>query len=136
MDIRIHLESCGPSFIPPLSTYVNISDYARRLADRAFTLEYWHNNILIALVAMYMNDTKERIAFISNISTLSNYQGQGLASDLLHKAIAHARDLGFTQVALEVNELNTPAIKLYERNAFVRVAAMDGRWTMHLTLTL
>jgi len=59
-------------------------------------------------------------AQILNIAVASQQRGRGVASELMHHAIAAAREKGALNLVLEVRESNAAAIALYEKFGFVR----------------
>jgi ribosomal protein S18 acetylase RimI-like enzyme len=83
------------------------------------TLEAWSQGILIGLVAAYLNDQETRTDFITTVSVISDYAGQGIAKELLQHRIVRARDLGFVEIHPEVHPGNMRAISLYTSEGFV-----------------
>ncbi|HTP99689.1 MAG TPA: ribosomal protein S18-alanine N-acetyltransferase [Casimicrobiaceae bacterium] len=61
-------------------------------------------------------------AQLLNLSVVPDSRRQGLGRELLSRFVAIAARLGARQVFLEVRVGNLPAIALYEREGFVRVA--------------
>lgn len=117
-DIVHHLRRCNDLFYPPLNSYVNIENYARKLHNFSITYEAWDDNRLVGLVATYLNDKGKRNGFISNVSVEHCYQGQGIAKSLLIKVIKYAKELGFSSLVLEVETQNEAALKLYSTLGF------------------
>ncbi len=117
--VEEHLRHCASSFVPPLDSRVEIGAYAKKLFDRAACFEAYVAHALVGLVGVYLNDSAEPAAFITNVSVLPSYQGQGIAVHLLAECIEQARALGFVRVELEVGRANAPAIGLYSRMGFV-----------------
>jgi ribosomal protein S18 acetylase RimI-like enzyme len=117
-DILRHLKACDQSFEPPLHTYANIESYAEKISRNADRIECWHDNDLIGLVAIYLNDLKSKKGFITNVSVLAEFSKRGIAQKLLQLAIQRAKEKGFTCVELEVNQQNLKAIGLYEKLGF------------------
>jgi len=118
-SIREHLMRCANSFQPALHTYVDVDTYANKLSTNAVTFESWDENLLIGLVAAYYNNNETRIGFITNVSVLEEYQGAGIASQLLRSALDFARQNRFVRVDLELNITNIKALRLYEQHRFV-----------------
>jgi ribosomal protein S18 acetylase RimI-like enzyme len=118
-EMAKHLLYCDADFIPPLSNRVDINNYAKKLASRATKFEAWSDDRLVGLVAAYCNDQESRIAYITSVSVLREWMGQGIAANLLKQCITHAKDSGMQQICLEVASNNQPAIALYEKNGFV-----------------
>jgi ribosomal protein S18 acetylase RimI-like enzyme len=114
-----HLSHCDTDFVPPLSDRVEINDYAGKLSSKAMRFEAWSGDKLVGLVAAYCNDQERRIAFITSVSVLKEWKGRGIAENLVHQCIAHARVSGMRQISLEVASDNLPAIGLYEKSGFV-----------------
>jgi ribosomal protein S18 acetylase RimI-like enzyme len=132
-QIVAHLEDCDDAFAPPLTERVNIDHYAKKLADRAQRFEAWGCNALIGLVAVYCNDS-ERCAFISNVSVLPEWQGQGIASKLVDRCIDYMRERNILRVDLEVDERNSAAISLYRKHGFVVAGTKSQPAIMYLHL--
>jgi len=120
-DVENHLNKCSENFNPPLFTYVNISEYAVKIVNNAQTFEFWHENILIGLLAIYLNDSNYEYSFITNISVDKNFQGLGLSKKMLDKAINKAKTLGFKYVYLDVQSDNKKAIGLYYSRGFLMI---------------
>ncbi len=122
-DIAAHLFGCKDNFIPPLDSTVDIPKYAEKIAENAITFEAWHNNELAGMIAAYFNDQKNQTGFITNVSTLNNFSGKGIASKLLENCISYAKEKNFKEIKLEVNGHNRHAIKLYEKYDFRQTAS-------------
>lgn len=131
-DIREHLGACDAHFVPPLRERVDIDEYARKLAERALTIEAWHDEVLVGLVAAYVSASGDA-CFVSNVSVLPEFQGRGIASALLanlerHPACANARS-----VQLEVSKDSVDGVRLYERVGFRVTGARDDQIVMQYT---
>lgn len=116
-DIAEHLNICSKGFIPPLEKTVGIKAYAAKIAAKAVTFEAWADGRLVALVAAYFN-TGEK-GFITNVSTMPEFAGRGLASELVTRSLEHARANAFKVIGLEVNAANERAIGVYRSLGFV-----------------
>ncbi len=57
--------------------------------------------------------------YITNVATLPEYRGVGVARAILNTLVSHCEDNGFSFVTLEVRESNLPAIRLYETAGFL-----------------
>ncbi len=124
-DINLHLSACDQSFVPPLSSRINIEEYAQKIHDKAITFEAWQGNTLIGLIAAYFSSNGQKIAFITNVSVYSNYMGAGIASKLLDMTIHYASLHHYTTINLEVNCNNTPAIHFYKKNRFFQTETKE-----------
>lgn len=76
-QIKDHLWRVDVDYKPPLHTYVNIDQYAKKLATSAIRLENFNDEKLIGLMAGYYN-LENQFIFISNFSIEKNYRGKGM----------------------------------------------------------
>lgn len=118
-DIACHLSSCDLNFLPPLSSRVDLNDYAIKITHHARRFEAWVDDTLIGLVAVYDNDHEGGIAYITNVSILPAWTGKGVASHLLQKCIEYEKQIKMVKLHLNVNKNHLHAIKLYEKRGFV-----------------
>lgn len=114
----IHLNRCDKLFVPQLSERVNIEAYAKKILANAMRFEAWHEQVLIGLVAAYCNDPEKQSAYITSVSLLPEWQGQGVATRLLDDCVRHFRVTGFDELELEVDQGNLAAIALYQKFGF------------------
>ena len=119
-DIRDHLLGCNIDFVPHLSSRVEISDYARKISVNATRIEAWVGDNLVGLLAVYVNDRENTAAFVTSVSVLAVWTGNGIASRLLGLAIEQAVAANMRQIELDVADENVRAMKLYEKFGFVR----------------
>jgi ribosomal protein S18 acetylase RimI-like enzyme len=133
-EIAEHLRAGDGNFVPPLSSRVDIDDYASKIAARATRFEAWADGVLVGLVAAYCNDQERRIAYITSVSVLKEWMGKGLSAELMRHCIDHAKATGMRRISLEVARDNAPAIRLYEKNGFVTGPADTPYVSMHLDL--
>ncbi len=117
-DIIHHLHKVNYDFTPPLSSYVNIEEYARKLYLRADRYELWVSSMVAGLLAGYVQD---HIFFISNFSVIKELAGKGWATYLFDQL---KRDLGIKEISyiqLEVFNSNERAVGFYKKLGFVIV---------------
>lgn len=55
---------------------------------------------------------------VNNLAVCKNFRGQGIGEALLNEMINHSKNLGATQITLEVRPSNTTAVHLYEKLGF------------------
>lgn len=118
-NICAHLKRCDSDFIPTLSSRLDIDHYAQKIVENAHTFEAWTHDDLIGLVAAYCNSSDRRTAFITSVSVLPDWQGQGVAAQLLTNCLVSVQHLGFEAIELEVNTSNKAALALYLRHGFI-----------------
>jgi ribosomal protein S18 acetylase RimI-like enzyme len=117
-EIAEHLAHCDAEFVPPLSSRLRLSDYARKVAFQATRFEAWSENTMVGLVAAYCNDHETRTAYITSVSVLKEWARKGIARKLMRQCIKHVQSLGLQQIMLEVSVENRIAIRLYEEEGF------------------
>jgi ribosomal protein S18 acetylase RimI-like enzyme len=128
-EIASHLVLCDARFIPPLSSRVEIKEYAHKIYAKAMRFEAWAEGSLIGLVAIYCDNYHQRVAYITNVSVLETPPGTRIASQLLERGISYLKESDFGQVELEVDRENQRAIRLYDRHGFITRKA-EGRALM------
>ena len=109
-----HLLACDEYFKPALSKKVAISEYSKKIFDKAITFEAWHNAILSGMVAVYFNDV-DQFAFITNVSVMRDAVNGGIASQLMRMCIEYSFATQIKKIILEVNSQNTNAMELYKK---------------------
>jgi len=124
-EVLRHLKRCDGHFVPPLSSRVDLLDYARKIHKNAVSFEAWDEDThsLVGMINAYLNDPKGQAAYITNVSVAREYMGQGVASVLLAMCLALAQADHFSIVKLEVLPENVPAMRLYTRAGFKAVAS-------------
>jgi len=115
-DIIIHLNECSSTFIPALSTYINIVEYSNKIYNGSTRYELYDNFKLIGLLALYDND--DNLNFITNLSVLPSYQNKGVARYLLDKCKRDVLTKDNKCITLEVFKDNINAINFYINNNF------------------
>ena len=133
-DIYSHLKECNYNFIPPLDEKVNIMNYSKKIYEKAITFEAWNEKILIGLIATYLNDAGNKMAFITNVSTIKAYMGKGIANELMNMCISYSKSHNFNEINLEVSSKNTDALNLYKKYGFVKNKEEDSITYMRLIL--
>ena len=131
VQIAEHLLRCDADFVPPLSSRVKLADYTNKIASKATRFEAWTGSTLVGLLAAYCDDLEKGAAYITSVSVLREWTGQGIADQLMALCVQHAKVSGMRQIGLEVASDNTPAIMLYKKcgfvvnNASVRIVSMN-----------
>lgn len=70
------------------------------------------------------------------MALLPQYRGKGIGKQLLVEMSDLAYSLGLKALSLSVDPRNIPALRLYEKNGYIKVAEDDGgSWTMKKDLT-
>ncbi|MFA5828071.1 MAG: GNAT family N-acetyltransferase [Candidatus Shapirobacteria bacterium] len=133
-EIYSHLVKCDGDFVPSLSKTVNIEKYSKKLFAKAIRFEAWSGKVLVGCVAAYINDKINHLAYITNVSVIREYMGQGIASGLLLRCIEYVKENKFCKILLEVNKHNSLAISLYKKFNFRQYDTEDDSLKMMVTL--
>ena len=133
-EIAEHLSRCDSNFVPPLSDRIKLSDYAHKIVSKAVRCEGWATSELVGLVAVYCNDIESKVAYITSVSVLPEWQGVGLASELLGRCLRQVKELGFKSIELEVDKGNGSALRLYKRQGFEIDTVNNGAAIMRLMI--
>ncbi|MEG1574577.1 MAG: GNAT family N-acetyltransferase [Bacteroidales bacterium] len=126
-DINRHLEKVDP--ISNISRRVDISLYSKKIRENAITFEAWDNNILVGLIACYVNN-QDTGAFITYVGVVKEYRQQGIAFTLLSNLISEAIVKMCGVIRLKVNIINNNAILLYKKSGFCLENQTHEEYTM------
>lgn len=132
--IRAHLRACDGRFVPSLGNRVDIDAYAAKLADRAASFEAWNGNLLVGLVAAYMNDRATGCGHVTNVSVASDHEGRGVASRLMRMCLEAARESGMSVMTIEVSADNSRSMGLCRRFGFGGPVRNGGSILLRLQL--
>ena len=127
-----HFKLCNHDFIPVLSDRVDISAYASKITVKAERFEAWSGEFLVGLVAAYCNNFQDRAAYITSVSVLKNWQGSGIASELVNRCITYIKSQKFERIDLELNTESKQALCLYEKKGFKNIRV--HKLTTYMTL--
>jgi len=117
------LVQCDRDYKPPLSSRVELPDYAEQLCRKAERLEAWEKGELVGCIAIYCNAADRARAFVSNVCIAPEYRGRGIAAQLMQDALDLAAKFGFERVRLEVDAEARLALKLYRKLGFEMIAS-------------
>ena len=132
--IADHLRACDGSFVPPLGARVEIDDYAAKIFACAERFEAWSDDRLVGLLAAYCNDPARKVAFVTSVSVLPAWQGQGVASRLLRACVEQTRQGCLEHIELEVDARNSAATLLYQKHGFAVASTCDHTQTLRLAV--
>lgn len=132
-DVLNHLRACNAEFSPPLSSRVDLVEYAEKIFTKAVRFEAWAGTTLVGLLAIYVNNDNH-MAFVTNVSVLADVKHRGIATTLGLQAIHYAKNNAVNSIALEVSEDNTDAINLYKKLGFTIEKKASPTLTMHIHL--
>lgn len=113
-------------FVPSLRSRVNIFDYSEKIFKYAEHFYVLRKGRIICFSACYMNYGQESVAFITSISVVKDYQGQGIGNKLLNKIIDLAKNKKIKKIRLEVNSENDKALNFYLNNGFIALRSEEA----------
>lgn len=116
-DIRRHLKDVDKTFVPSLSSYINIDEYSEKIFKKSNRFEIWENKMLQGLIAVYYNDLDDSV-FATNVSISPKLQGQGWAKKLFDFLEHNLKKDNKKGIRLEVKKVNKIAISFYENLGF------------------
>jgi len=131
-EVLTHLKLCEESYIPPLSTYVDIEEYSKKIFKSSTRFEIAGNNNLIALLCTYENKN-EKTVFITNVSVIPDFQNKGVSYELINFCIDFYIRNKFEKIVLEVYNQNKKALNFYKKNKFM-ITKHGEKVTMELSL--
>jgi len=111
------LEKMDRSFSPKLSSKVNLTAYSQKISKFANVFFASLDNTDIGIAAFYVN-SDTRIAYITIIGVLPEYQRRGIGKELLDLVVDKAQENNMEYIKLEVDTVNISAIEFYRKNGF------------------
>lgn len=123
------LQKWSNFFSPNLTTYVkDVNLYAEKLIKNAVILEAYKKDVLVALMAVYMN-TKH--AFITHFVVHSDFQKQGIGTKIFQKIIEPLKEKNCVDVTLECY---SSSIEFYKKLYFNVVDRKEDKYVMKCSL--
>ena len=117
-EIADIVKKVDESFSPPLSSKVNLDDYARKLYEHAHLIAAIVDHTLAGFCAFYDNDVINKKAFLTFIYTDTVYQKMGIGTGLINEMISILKQKQIIELNLEVFISNKIAISLYRKFNF------------------
>jgi ribosomal-protein-alanine N-acetyltransferase len=117
-DILMHLIACKNYFNPPLDQTVDLKEYALKIFNLAITFEAWCDDKLVGLIACYFNDPENVLGYITNVSVMKEYGGNGIASTLMNTCIEYGKTYTFEKISLQVHWKSENAYNIYRYFGF------------------
>lgn len=121
-------------FTPKLSSIVEMPSYLKKIHTYATLFTAWDKDILVGIVACYINDINLKKAFITSVIISPNYQNQKIATNLLTNCINNIQNKHYERVSLEVYEYNDKARNLYQRFGFIEKSRKENKIEMEKIL--
>lgn len=129
-----HMLMTDENFIPKLSEQVNIKNFSQKIYEKADIFALLRENKIIAILACYNNDIKNKIAYITFGSVMKEHRRKGYATFLLKKAIAYSRKNGMKKIQGEIHKDNKINLKLAKKMNFKQIGVKEENIVMELIL--
>ena len=124
-QIEQFLWAVDESFPIPLSHKQDLHLFAKKLFEKATLCTEIEQGRILAMVAGYTENVTDDLAYISVVATLPEARGRRLASALIERFIAIARERGLRAVHLYTVRTNTSAMRMYQRLGFSEWVKVD-----------
>ena len=85
-----------------LKSRVDLNQYSQKLAEHSYTVLLKDENRVRGIAAIYINDTENKVAFITLIGIRSQFQKFGYGSILLQHCIEKAVEAGMKKFDLRL----------------------------------
>ncbi len=102
----------------PLSGRVNLKEYAEKLYSKAHLCYIKDKDRIVALVAGYIKNTPDNIAYVTLVGTLPEFRGVGYAEKLMRQFISDSLNQKLSGVHLHTDKSNIAAESLYHKLGF------------------
>jgi ribosomal protein S18 acetylase RimI-like enzyme len=104
--------------------YCDPHETAEALSNAEITV-WRHNGAPAGVMALYWQDTE---VYLYILSVDPAFRRQSLATRMLHALRDQAVQRGVPRIRLFTNNVNFPALRLYQRIGFRLIALYPGRW--------
>ncbi len=111
----------------------NLSNLLEKIHQKR-EIHFAHDGNPLGYCTFYANDAERRIAYISLIAVLPEYQKLHIGTKLLKESFEIMRTYGMEHCMLEVRKNNRNAIRFYEKNYFVIIEEREESYLMRCEL--
>ena len=136
-NLMEHYNHCGENLRLGIEQQHPLSEYIEKILTYAVLYEYWENDLLTGLAAVYENRGAEYPAYLTCMSIVTESLGKKIASRIMQLVIESLKNKKISLLTLEVHKNNTAALGLYEKFGFSIVCESEKRknfWIMQLSL--
>lgn len=134
LEIQTLLNKIEGDFDPPLSSTMDIAEYSKKLYKNATIFSAHDNGQLVAMMAVYCNNTVDKIAFGTMLAVAESHRIYGLGPILIKTTISYLKKRSFKAFKLEIYKTNPRVITLYKRLKFSVVSETDKTVFVQLDL--
>lgn len=112
------LKTVDIDFPIPLSSKVDINEYANKLLKDSTISLYRNDDNILGIVCGYTKKLKDNIAYISIVAVNKENRGRGIATKLVLDFLEICRSEKIDAVHLYTHKTNVKAIKMYYKLGF------------------
>ena len=116
--VESFLREVDEEFPIPLSSKVDISALAKKYIEKATLCCRFKDERIIAMVAGYLDNTKDQMGYISLVATTADARRKGYSSTLLAEFLELARSKGLKAVHVYTHKTNMRAVGMYRKVGF------------------
>ena len=124
---------CDSAFENPVTQRITYSKILEKIHQKGKLIFAYDGNLL-GYCAFYANDAERRIAYISLIAVVPEYQEMHIGTGLLKESFEIMRTYGMKQCMLEVRKNNRNAIQFYKKNRFFVIEERAESYLMQCEL--
>ncbi len=103
----------------PLSDRVDLSEYSKKLYEKAHLKTVVSDGKIVSLIAGYTENITDNLSYITLVGTLPKMRGKGLAKKLMLEYIRDCEKKGISGIHLHTKKTNQGAVSLYTGMGFV-----------------
>lgn len=116
-DLLSVLHSVNDEFTPMLNTWVDLNEYATKMAQRAVCWVAYEHEKPIAFAACYVNKAP-LYSFWTMLAVCKEYRNRLIALQLETTVIKYCREMGSEGIKAEVDPKHTDLLQLHQRFGF------------------
>lgn len=117
-ELKNILEEIDADFEPPLSSSLNLTEYAQKMYKNATIFSVHEEGKLVAAMAVYSNDPSRDVAFGTMLAVSKSHRIYGLGPNLIKTTVDYLKKKSFNFFRLEIYKTNPRVITLYKRLKF------------------
>ncbi len=118
IQIYEFLKLVDKDFPVPLSEKTDLKEYADKLYNRGTVFTYEDKGRILAMVAGYIENSVDNLAYLAVLAALPETRGQGISKKLVTKFIEKSKEKELKAVHLYAVRENIPAMNLYKGLGF------------------
>lgn len=102
-EFKCFIEAINVDFTPSLLERIDVCDYYKKLTSFATIITCREKGHIIGFCAMYNNDYKNKIGYITLVGVIKEFRHKGIASNLLSCAKRIAKANGMNKIYIHTN---------------------------------